>query len=497
VARRVLALAFVALLAFSASAFGAGRKLPTGFLWGVATAGFQGDMGPGAPNDPNSDWWAWIRDPENIARKRVSGDLPENGPAQWTHYKQDIALARGKLNANAFRMSIEWSRIFPKSTEGATTVAELDALADQSAITHYRDVLTAIRKAKMTPFVTLSHFTLPLWLHDPIAARNAFAGLAPDDPPPTGFGPAGWLDPRAATEFGKYAGYVAAKLGDLVDYWSPINEPNVVAVQGYLNVEGVFAFWYPPGVFSFRGVLDALAGQERANAAAYDAIKAQDATSRVGLVQHFIAFQPARPGSSQDRTGTAHADYLFNRSFLDAAVNGEYDANADGVIGAGERHPELAHKADFIGINYYRPGQVTGLQQPLSKSIPLYDFIPKVDYSMKDCPTTCSDLGWQIQPSALRSLIPNVGRRYKLPLYITENGIADARDRKRATYIRDHVAAVRQAVQAGADVRGYFYWSLEDNLEWSDGYAPKFGLFTKARKMRASAKVFRAETLRR
>jgi beta-glucosidase/6-phospho-beta-glucosidase/beta-galactosidase len=217
----------------------------------------------------------------------------------------------------------------------------------------------------------------------------------------------------------------------------------------------------------------------------------------VGLVQHFIAFQPARPGSSQDRTGTAHADYLFNRSFLDAAVNGEYDANADGVIGAGERHPELAHKADFIGINYYRPGKVTGLPQPLSKSIPLYDFIPKVDYSKKDCPTTCSDLGWQIQPAALRSLIPNIGRRYKLPLYITENGIADARDRKRAKYIRDHVAAVRQAVQAGADVRGYFYWSLEDNLEWSDGYAPKFGLFTKARKMRASAKVFRAETLKR
>jgi beta-galactosidase len=491
VARRALPLALLILLAFAAPA---AARLPKGFLWGVATAGFQGDMGPGAPNDPNSDWWAWVRDPENIQKKRVSGDLPETGGSQWTKYRQDIALARKKLNANAYRFSIEWSRIFPRSTEGATTIAELDALADQTALKHYHDELTAIRNAKMAPFVTLNHFTLPLWLDDPIAARNAFAGVGPDDPPPaTG----GWLDARTPVEFGKYAGYVAAKLGDLVDYWTPINEANVVAVQGYLNAEGIFASWFPPGAFNFQAVIQALFAQARGNAAAYDAVKAQDPTARVGLIQHMIAFRPAKPGSSQDRRGAQHADYLFNRAFLDAAVGGDYDENADGVIGAGEKYPELAHKADFVGINYYRTGQTTGLPQPLSKSIPLYDFIPKVEYTKKDCPSTCSDVGWNIAPASLRGLIPNIGQRYKLPIYITENGIADARDSKRGKYIRDHVAAVRQAIRAGADVRGYFYWSLEDNLEWADGYAPKFGLFTKARKMRASAKVFRAETLRR
>src|SRR3954469_25116411 len=113
-------------------------KLPKHFLWGVATAGFQGDMGPGAPNDPNSDWWAWVRDPENVQKKRASGDLPENGGSQWTKYKTDITLARKKLNANAYRISIEWSRIFPHPTEGATTVGQLDAVADQSALAHYR-----------------------------------------------------------------------------------------------------------------------------------------------------------------------------------------------------------------------------------------------------------------------------------------------------------------------------------------------------------------------
>jgi beta-galactosidase len=217
----------------------------------------------------------------------------------------------------------------------------------------------------------------------------------------------------------------------------------------------------------------------------------------VGVVQHFIAFRAKRPGQRVDRTATQHADYLFNRSFLDAAIKGDYDTDANGVIDASERHPGLAKKSDFIGINYYRTGDVTGLPQPLSKSIPLYDFIPTVDYTKKTCPSTCSDVGWNISPAALRSLIPNLGDRYRLPMYITENGIADSRDRLRGKYIRDHIGAVRQAVRGGADVRGYFYWSLEDNLEWADGYKPKFGLFTKARKMRASAKVFRAETLRR
>src|SRR3954447_9440465 len=336
----LLALLIAAVCACSATA--AEAKLPKGFLWGVATAGFQADMGKGAPNDTGTDWWSWVRDPENIRKKRVSGDLPEHGPAQWTHYKQDVALARKKLNANAYRLSIEWSRIFPHSTEGATTTAGLDAIADQSALAHYRALLMAIRAAHMTPFVTLNHFTLPFWLHDPIAARSAFAAVGPDDQPPA-LARGGWLDPRAPKEFAKYAGYVAAKLGDLIDYYSPINEANVVAVQGYLNAEGIFASWFPPGVFNYRAVIDALLTQARANAAAYDAVKAADATARVGLVQHFIAFRANR---RVDRTATRHADYLFNRTFLDAAIRGDYDVNTDGTIDPSEHHPALARRAD-------------------------------------------------------------------------------------------------------------------------------------------------------
>src|SRR3954452_8476619 len=108
--RSTLVVLFLVAAVYACSASTATAKLPRNFLWGVATAGFQADMGPGAPNDPNSDWWAWVRDPDNIQQKRVSGDLPEHGGSQWTKYKTDIALAHKKLNANAYRFSIEWSR---------------------------------------------------------------------------------------------------------------------------------------------------------------------------------------------------------------------------------------------------------------------------------------------------------------------------------------------------------------------------------------------------
>src|SRR3954451_4984958 len=103
-ARLAFAFVLAALLAFSAPA-SAARKLPKGFLWGVATAGFPDEMGAGSPNDPKSDWWAWVRDPQNIQQKRVSGDLPESGPSQWAKYKTDVALPRTKRNPHAPRLS--------------------------------------------------------------------------------------------------------------------------------------------------------------------------------------------------------------------------------------------------------------------------------------------------------------------------------------------------------------------------------------------------------
>ncbi|HEV7735083.1 MAG TPA: family 1 glycosylhydrolase, partial [Candidatus Binatia bacterium] len=192
------------------------RPFPPGFLWGTAISGFQSDMGGGAPTDTNTDWWVWVRDPLNLAQGRVSGDLPETGPGFWTRFDTDGRLARRGLRNNALRMGIEWSRIFPTSTAGVdisggftpAVLAQLDALADPAAVAHYREVFTALRARGLEPMVTLNHFSLPLWVHDPIAVRNAFATVDPlAGPVPPGLAQSGWLDPAIVPEFAKLAAY--------------------------------------------------------------------------------------------------------------------------------------------------------------------------------------------------------------------------------------------------------------------------------------------------
>ena len=492
------------------------HAFPSGFLWGTAISGFQSEMGDGAPIDANSDWFVWSHDADNIANGRVSGDLPEAGPAFYERFADDIRLAQRRLGTNTFRLSIEWSRIFPSSTaavdaSGGITLAvlgQLDALVDQAAVAHYREVLSAIRAAGMVPFVTVTHFSLPTWIHDPIAARDAFAGRGPEDPLPTGF-PGGWIDPATIPEFAKYAAYLGWKLGDLVDLWSPLNEPVVVAVSGYVNIPGVVAAFFPPGVFSYTGAIATIFNQAKAQGAAYDALKAWDVTdadgdgvaASVGLVHNMVAFQPLRPAVADDVTGAAHADYIFNRIFLNATILGDVDANVNGTIDAGEHHPELVGKADFVGVNYYLRAKVQGLGGSISSTIPILDFLPISSYatphnpSGATCPTTCTDVGWEIYPQGLRDVLATAGG-YGLPVYVTENGIADADDHLRKSFIVQHLAVLEQAITDGvADVRGYYHWSLTDNFEWASGYFPKFGLFkfdavTQARRMRKSARTY-------
>jgi beta-galactosidase len=511
--------ALTALLvgATPAAAKPAGAGFPSGFLWGTAVSGFQTEAGASAAgSDPNTDWWAWVHDPTNIETGVVSGDLPEDGPGSYDLFGTDLELAHNLKN-NAFRTGIEWSRIFPHSTRAVDAsggisedvLRQLDALADQSAVAHYRRVFEQARRRHLELLVTLNHFSLPLWIHDPIAVRHAFEGVPRDQLPSDFGGPAGWLDRDTASEFAKYSAYVAWKFGDLVDLWAPINEPLVVATSGFVNLPGVTG-GFPPGVLNFKAVITAILTMVEANAAAYDAVKTWDQVdadrdgeaARVGLVQNLVAFTPADPTRSNDVLGTAHSDYLFNRMFINAAVRGRIDANANGVIDPGETRPELAGKADFVGVNYYLRARVTGLGATITPVIPVLDFIPATSYrtahnpTAPPCPTSCTDFGWEIYPEGLRQVLAVAGG-YGLPVYITENGIADSDDDQRPGYLLDHLAVLQQAIaDRVADVRGYFYWSLLDNFEWSSGYYPKFGLFsydheTLARTARPSARLYR------
>lgn len=357
------------------------------FLFGAATSAHQVEG-----NNVHNDWWAWER--EGVARAK-SGQAADH----YNRFREDFALA-SQLGHTAQRFGIEWSRVEPKRGSW-----------DEREITHYREVLQELRRLKLVSFVTLHHFTNPVWL--------AQAG--------------GWENPESVERFGRYVEKIVIELGELVDFWITINDPMVYALKGFW--EGA----WPPGIRrASLNVWRVVGNLARAHRLAYQIIHKRLPRAQVGIAQNFVAGLPWL------------SDWWFNHRFLRKAAG---------------RH-------DFIGVNYYFPQVPMGWQGPRS------------------------DMGWPIQAAGLTDVLLSA-RQYRKPIYVTENGVADAADRLRGDFIRDHVRAVEAAQAKGADVRGYLHWSLLDNFEWDKGFGPRFGLVevdykTLERKPRASAYIYKA-----
>jgi beta-glucosidase len=291
---------------------------------------------------------------------------------------------------------------------------------ERGALDEYRGMLGALRDAGIEAMVTLHHFTLPTWLAD----RG------------------GVLAEGFAERLARFARVVVGALGDLCRLWVTINEPNVLAAHAYL-----LGVW-PPAMKSPRLAWQAQRSLLRAHDAAYRAIKeARGDSVQVGVAHHLRAIEPERPSLRRDRAAAALFARVFNDAFAQAVI---------------ERRTQ-----DFLGVNYYSrdlvrfsPGHAAELF--VSRGV--------------SAGAEVSDLGWEIYPQGLGDVVRTWGRRSGLAVYITENGIADARDTKRAAFIRSHLAELAGAMADGVDVRGYFHWSLLDNFEWAEGYEPRFGL---------------------
>ena len=498
---------------------------PSDFLWGASTSGFQSEMGnpEGLNVDCKSDWFLWVHEKSNIEKGIVSGDFPENGVNSWDHYEKDHDVAC-KIGLNAYRISVEWSRIFPRSTTSVETKLEmagklcswieinlsslkkLDKIANGSAIIHYRKVIEDLRKKGFKVFVCLNHFTLPLWIHNPIVARNS------------GFrnGPRGWIDKNTIIEFAKYAAYCAWKLGDLVDEWVTFNEPMVPSEMGYLNSQ----FGFPPGANEVELFKRAALNITVAHARAYDAIKSTDtfradknsmAEANIGLIHNVIPAMPLNHKSNLDVEKAESFDYLHNHFILQSVTEGWLDENLNGLKEQGETKECLRERIDWVGVNYYTRSVFKGQEAP-SNSLPSKNWvIPEAterygflcepnSFSADGNPT--SDFGWEIYPVGLIYALKSM-QRYKRKLIIMENGVADRDDVIRPRFIVDHLEMLDRALnEEKIDVKGYFHWSLTNNYEWAKGFSMKFGLCeirmdTKDRLPRKSAEVYAAQIAER
>jgi beta-glucosidase len=312
-----------------------------------------------------------------------------------------------------------------------------DGAIDAAALDEYRRMLGALRDARIEPMVTLHHFTLPRWL----AERGGV--LAP------GF------DERLA-RFGRVA---VGALGDLSRLWVTINEPNVLASQSYL-----LGNWPP----ARRNPALAFLAHRRllaAHDAAYRAMKGARPDLQVGVAHHLRVVQPERP-VLRHKVAAGALQLLFNDWFAGAVCR--------------------ARTQDFFGINYYSRDVVRFSIAHAGELFVRRGVPPNAEVS---------DLGWEVYPEGLGQLVRRWARRSGLPVYVTENGIADADDTRRASFVTRHLAELARAIAEGVDVRGYFHWSLIDNFEWADGYDPRFGLAeidyaSQRRRLRDSAQVY-------
>ena len=381
-------------------------KFPAGFLWGAGTSSHQVEGG-----NINNDWHEWEQKGKTKEKSGIACDY-------WNRFSEDHAIAR-ELDLNAFRISLEWSRIEPE--EGKFS---------EEAMEHYRQILEDMKGRGLKRIVTLNHYTLPAWFSHKI----------------------GWHKKESSQYFAKYSEKVIQKLGDEIDLVVTINEPRLVINRGYLTGD------YPPGK-RMRPILFLKARKNLAEAhrKSYDIIKKIRPELPVGITQFTNDFDYFGKGRWENWL-TEKIEDFYNWHFFD----------------------EIGDKQDFIGINYYY-----GAKVKLT-----YPFFELATYEKK-----VTDMGWGIMPEGIYEVIMDAWKKYKKPIYILENGIADQADKYRTEFIKGHLRAVHKAIRKGADVRGYFHWSLVDNFEWNSGYAMKFGLCevdrqTLERRIRPSAREY-------
>lgn len=396
------------------------KKFPEGFYWGAATASYQVEGGI-----ENCDW----------AEAAREGRVPPCGRAcdHYHRYEEDFDTAK-HLGHTAHRLSVEWARIEPE--EGKW---------DEAAIVHYRQVLTALHARGLKPYVTLWHFTLPLW-----------------------FSKRGGFERKDSAEiFARYSAYVVSKLGDLCDHFSTMNEAAVYASNGYLR-----GSWPPfrrftltdrvaitnsgrqyeakptKGLSPLRLYFRVMRHLALAHNAAYRAIKKISPQTEVSQVYHVIVFDAN--GNPFNKLKAWVANYFWTHRTM----------------------KRIAGHSDSIGLNYYFYTQF-GDARVWKKT----------------------DMDWNFAPEHIYDALMILAR-YKKPLFVSEGGVADEDDSDRAEYIKKQVLGTWRAIQDGADVRGHMYWSLLDNYEWALGFAKRFGLVavdydTLERTVRPSAYVYK------
>jgi beta-glucosidase len=445
-----------------------GRRFPDGFLWGVASAAYQVEGAVSEGGRGPSVWDTFSHTPGKV----FHGDTGDTACDGYHRLETDLELL-SELGVGAYRFSIAWPRVQPAGS-GAMNPEGLD---------YYRRLVDGLRDRGIEPMATLYHWDLPQPLEDL----------------------GGWPSRETAERFGEYAAMVARALGDGVARWITLNEPQVVANLGYRL--GIHA----PGRADDAAAAAATHHLLLGHGLALQALRAElTSGADIGITLNMTA---VRPICGEAKAVAEEIEAETNKIFLDPVLGGGYPS---GVVSARLLPPPgfvidgdlglISAPIDFLGVNYYRPNTIgwRDPDEPLLRGEERIEGHPGA-VSVTPDGTAHNSMGWPIDAGGLYELLVSLKARVpKLPVYVTENGLAaedyvdpegGVDDFERIAYLTEHLEASARAIEEGVNLRGYLYWSFLDNFEWAAGYQKRFGLVfvdfgTQRRIPKASARFY-------
>ena len=429
-------------------------SFPQNFLWGSATSSYQIEGAWQEDGKGPNIWDVFSHPPGRVA----NGDRGDVAIDHYHRYPDDVALMAG-LGLQAYRFSLSWARIMPEGT-GAI---------EQRGLDFYDRLIDTLLEKNIQPMATLYHWDLPAVLQDK----------------------GGWMNRDSASWFADYAAVVHNTFSDRVGMWATLNEPWVSAFLGHGI--GIHA----PGVKDPRAAFAARHHLLLGHGKAVQAMRAQSSTTQLGIVLNLapVYLEGEAPDGHPADTSVALHDAILNGLWTLPLLRGTYP---ELLLDLGEMVTNnihdgdlatIAEPIDWMGINYYQDirfvaADVSPTADPMNP--PGHDLPGTVGVEPAPAVGNITSFGWSTTPNGLRSLLVSLDSEYQNlpPIFITENGCAydypvedgKVNDTLRITYMRQHLTALSEAIDAGVDVRGYMHWSLFDNFEWAEGYRQRFGM---------------------
>jgi beta-glucosidase len=409
-------------------------KIYSNFLWGAATSSHQIEG-----FNYESDWFKWEK--EGKTEDRIGSGFTSS---HFISYKKDILIA-ASLGLNSYRFSIEWSKVEPS-----------EGFFDDTSFHWYVELIKICEDEGLMPMITLHHFTSPFWF----------------------IKSGGFLNPTSHIKFLNFLSQVLVRIGSNIPLWCTFNEPLVYVLGGCLGG------FMPPGFFSPKSAATISYQIFKCHILSYRYIHMnikkrtgpwKNRPLEVGIAHNMIDFVPYSRINLMDNVMVLLIDRYYNKSWLDA-INGK--RQHFGLLGFLPYSKSLIRynykcTTDFIGINYYTKAYIKFLKKENKQTINTERLKFSLLFSKKG--DVSSDLGWAIHPKGLYRVIKKAAK-YRKPLYITENGISDKSENLGAVFLRDHIMEIAKSIKNGVNIKGYYYWSLIDNYEWTKGFWPRFGL---------------------